>query len=123
MYTYLLPKHKCLIFEHTLGEVNHFLDGKEFEDWSNRLRKDWKLSELSQNNKVLSILTYHVVVRGYEDYLKSLKNDDQEEVKLPGLNLLPPEKLLQLKFTNVEWISTYPNLVSLFKAKKNSWRF
>ncbi|ODM97612.1 Neprilysin-2 [Orchesella cincta] len=92
------------IFTNADGETGLWLDEKSYKnyiDWTMRLQKDWGMNEISPKDKIASILGYHITVKGYEEHLKALKKEGKSEVKLPGLSEIPPEKLLQLKYTNV----------------------
>lgn len=87
------------------GEPGMWLDEKSYKSyvsWSMRLKNEWgSLNEPSLNDKLISVIAYHITVEGYKEYLKIIQQADQEEVKVPGLTSLEPEKLLQIKYTNV----------------------
>ncbi|CAL8110035.1 unnamed protein product [Orchesella dallaii] len=92
------------ILTNTEGETGLWLDDKSYKnyiDWTMRLQKDWNMNEINLKDKIASVLGYHITVKGYEEHLKSLKKAGKEETKLPGLSEIPPEKLLQIKYTNV----------------------
>jgi len=75
---------------------------KSYVSWSTRLKNEWEsLNQPNLNDKLISVISYHITVEGYQEYLKLIQQADQEEIKVPGLISLQPEKLLQIKYTNV----------------------
>lgn len=66
-----------------------------------RLHNEWDRNELNLNKKIVHVLVYHTVVQAYKLYTDELKKSTKSEKNLPGLALLLPDKLLQLKYTNV----------------------
>lgn len=78
---------------------------KSYMQWSQQLQTEWEMGnehDLNLNDKIIHVLAYHITVTGYREFLKSIKADKgEEELTLPGLQDIQPEKLLHIKYSNV----------------------
>lgn len=105
MYIYAKLEQFPGIVLNSDGEPGMWLDEKSYKrylSWCSRLKNEWgTLNEPNLNDKLISVIGYHITVEGYKEYLKVIRQADQEESKVPGLISLQPEKLLQIKYTNV----------------------
>lgn len=73
---------------------------KSYIDWSARLQTEWQ-NDFNANDKIINVIAYHITVNGYNEWLKDLKKDGNDELELPGLAEQSPQKLLLVKHTNV----------------------